>query len=269
MKKVLRVRLRLGCAVFLLLCGLSGHAQQQTSTPATNVVPPMVNFGGVLRPVSGKAPWGVVGVTFSIYKEQQGGAPLWMETQNVQTDSRGRYTVLLGSTTSAGLPTSIFTSGEAHWVGVQVQGEEEQPRILLVSAPYALKAGDAETIGGLPASAFVLAAPGSVGGASASGSITGAAMQSSTNSSAPASGGSDVTTTGGTVNAIPLFSTATNIQNSLLTQTGIAAINVIGRLTLPATTPATKAAVSNSQPQTFVASAFSSIPSTPVAQTFL
>ena len=31
---------------------------------------------------------------------------------------------------------------------------------------------------------------------------------------------SDVTTTGGTVNKIPLFTTATNIQNSILTQTG-------------------------------------------------
>jgi hypothetical protein len=31
---------------------------------------------------------------------------------------------------------------------------------------------------------------------------------------------SNVTTTGGTVNAIPLFTTATNIQSSILTQTG-------------------------------------------------
>ena len=267
MKKVLRVRLRLGCAVFLLLCGLSGHAQQTAARLTTNVVPPMVNFAGVLRTVSGKAPSGVVGVTFSIYKEEQGGAPLWMETQNVQTDSRGHYTVLLGSTTSSGLPTTIFTSGEAHWVGVQVQREEEQPRILLVSAPYALKAGDAETIGGLPASAFVLATP-ATGGSSTAGSAS-ASAQSSTNSSPLVSGASDVTTAGGTVNAIPLFSTTTNIQNSLLTQTGTAAINVIGRLNLPATTPATKATGSNSQPQTFVASAFSSITSTPVAQTFL
>jgi hypothetical protein len=268
MKKVLQVQARLCCVVFLLLCGLLAHAQQ-TSASATNAVPPMVNFGGVLRTVSGKAPSGVVGVTFAIYKEEQGGAPLWLETQNVQTDSHGRYTVLFGSTTSAGLPTSIFTSGEAHWVGVQVQGEQEQPRILLVSAPYALKAGDAETIGGLPASAFVLAAPGSLGGSSATGITASAAMQSSTNSSALIPATSDVTTAGGTVNAIPLFSTATNIQNSLLTQTGTAAINVVGRLNLPATTPATKAAGSNSQPQTFVASAFSSVTSTPVAQTFL
>jgi len=48
---------------------------------------------------------------------------------------------------------------QAHWLGVQTDGQNEQPRVLQVSAPYALKAGDAQALGGLPASAFVLAAP--------------------------------------------------------------------------------------------------------------
>ena len=96
-------------------------------------------------------------MTFLLYKESQGGAPLWMETQNVDPDKTGHYSVMLGSTTSQGLPQDVFVSGEARWLGVQVVGEQEQPRVLLVAVPYALKAGDAETIGGLPASAFVLA----------------------------------------------------------------------------------------------------------------
>ena len=50
-----------------------------------------------------------------------------------------------------------FSTGEARWLGVTLQGEEEQPRILLVSVPYALKAADADTLGGKPASAFVVA----------------------------------------------------------------------------------------------------------------
>ena len=65
----------------------------------------------------------------------------------------------MGTTKPEGLPANLFTSEQAHWVGVQVEGQPEQPRVLLVSSPYALKAGDAETIGGLPPSAFVLAAP--------------------------------------------------------------------------------------------------------------
>src|SRR6202041_3147342 len=87
-----------------------------------------------------------------------------METQNVQADAGGHYTVLLGSTKAEGLPAELFASGQARWIGVQVEQEGEQARTLLVSAPYALKAGDAETLGGLPASAFVQVAAGGGGG---------------------------------------------------------------------------------------------------------
>ena len=102
---------------------------------------------------------GVVGVTLSLYKEQQGGAPFWVEVQNVKADRTGRFTVTLGATADEGLPSNLFVSGEARWFGVRVEGQEEQPRVMLLSVPYALKAGDAQTIGGLPPSAFMLAAP--------------------------------------------------------------------------------------------------------------
>jgi hypothetical protein len=79
---------------------------------------------------------------------------------------------------------------------------------------------------------------------------------------------SNVTTTGGTVNAIPLFTTATNIQSSILTQTGTTGLNVFGKLTLPAAGVATAAGGKNSRSEGFVASAFNSTTSTAVAQTF-
>jgi len=78
----------------------------------------------------------------------------------------------------------------------------------------------------------------------------------------------NVTTTGGTVNTIPLFTTTTNIQNSILTQTGTTGLNVLGKLTLPATGVATSGGGKNSRPEGFVASAFNSSTSTAVAQTF-
>src|SRR3984957_21091789 len=84
-----------------------------------------------------------------------------METQNVDADHLGNYSVMLGAATSAGLPTDLFANGEARWLAVQAQGQPEQTRIMLPALPYALKARDAETVGGLPASAFVLAQPGS------------------------------------------------------------------------------------------------------------
>jgi hypothetical protein len=259
-------QVQLGTAVVLVLlcaCVLS-QAQQVVATNTNVVVPPLVKFGGTLTDVNGKPLSGIVGVTFALYKDQQGGAPLWLETQNVTADKNGHYSIMLGSTSSEGLPTDLFASGEARWLGVQPEGQGEQPRVLLLSVPYALKAGDAQTLGGLPASAFVLAAPPNSGATSASAESAAAAASASVS---PATT-SDVTTSGGTVNAIPLFSTATNIQNSLLTQTGTTAINVGGTLNLPATGAATAATGKNSQPQDFVASAYNSGSSAAVAQTF-
>jgi hypothetical protein len=98
---------------------------------------------------------GPVGVTFALYAEQSGGAALWMETQNVHPDANGNYAVFLGAASKGGLPAEQFASGKARWLGIQVENKAEQLRIMLVSVPYALKAGDAATLGGLPPSAFL------------------------------------------------------------------------------------------------------------------
>ena len=96
----------------------------------------------------------VVAMTFSFYAEQRGGAPLWSEVQNVQVDGTGHYTALLGFTKPEGLPVELFTHALARWLGVQADGEAEQPRVMLLSVPYALRAADAETLGGRPPSAY-------------------------------------------------------------------------------------------------------------------
>src|SRR5690348_4907303 len=124
-------------------------------TPAS--VPRLMKFNGTLRDAAGKPLSGAVDVTFYLYSTESGGDALWFETQSVQADELGRYTALLGAMHADGLPTELFTSGEVRWLGIQVGHEpEQQPRVLLVSVPYALKAGDAETLGGKPASAYVL-----------------------------------------------------------------------------------------------------------------
>jgi hypothetical protein len=97
---------------------------------------------------------GIAGLTFAIYKDQEGGVSLWMETQNVQVDEQGRYAAMLGSNSPQGMPLDLFSSNEARWLGITKDGVE-QPRVLLVAVPYALKAVDADTLGGTPASDFV------------------------------------------------------------------------------------------------------------------
>src|SRR5580698_9173455 len=153
------MKLRIGWVVVGLLSlvlSLVPLTFAQTPVQTAAALPHLVRFSGTVKDLNGNPLTGVVGITFALYSEQTGGAALWLETQNVTADMNGHYSVLLGSTTGQGLPESIFASEQAHWVGVQVSGQAEQPRVLLVSAPYALKAGDAETIGGLPPSAFML-----------------------------------------------------------------------------------------------------------------
>lgn len=137
-----------------------GLVAQQAET--SSAVPRQVRVSNVFHPANGLAPSPVESVTLSIYREQDGGTALWSETQNVSVDPEGRYTALLGATLPDGVPADLFASGEPRWLGVRFNrpGEVEQPRVQLVSVPYALKAADAETLGGKPASAYVLAPSG-------------------------------------------------------------------------------------------------------------
>ena len=119
-------------------------------------VPLLLQFSGQMRNALGHPLTGVVGVTFALYEEPEGGLPLWQETQNVQLDEEGRYRVLLGSETKDGFPVKVLATGEARWLGIQMQGQAKGPRILLVSVPYALKAEEAERLAGKTAADFVL-----------------------------------------------------------------------------------------------------------------
>ena len=117
-----------------------------------------MHFAGSFHPAVSQ-PAGPVGTTFAIYSEQEGGTPLWTEDQNVELDANGNYTALLGVTKNGGVPAELFAGGEARWLQVKfyAPSEVDLPRVLLVSVPYALKAGDADTLGGKPASAYLLA----------------------------------------------------------------------------------------------------------------
>ncbi|MBZ5566422.1 MAG: hypothetical protein LAN64_01085, partial [Acidobacteriia bacterium] len=119
-------------------------------------LPRLIRFGGIAHNPDRSPRTGTVGMTFALYSESEGGAPLWQEVQNVTLDAGGHYSVLLGANSKDGVPMDLFTTNEARWLGVQVEQEAEQPRVLLVSVPYALKAGDAETVGGHPLSDFVM-----------------------------------------------------------------------------------------------------------------
>jgi hypothetical protein len=275
------MKLRIGCIVvgFLSLV-LSLAAQTASSGSASSQVPPLVQFSSVAADDGGNTLSGAVSITFSLFSNQQGGEPLWTEKQNVQLDSTGHYSVQLGITKPNGVPATLFTSGEARWLSVRIGGQAEQPRVLLLSVPYALKAGDAATIGGLPPSAFVLAAPPMSGDGTAT--MTGSATPPA---DAPPAGS---VTGSGTADFIPLWTSTSNIGNSVLFQSGAGktaklGINTItpastldvqgaatirGLFSLPSIGKATAAKGFNSQAEELTASAFNSGTSKAVTQNF-
>ncbi|HEY0704234.1 MAG TPA: hypothetical protein VGD60_15795 [Candidatus Acidoferrales bacterium] len=229
---------------------------QRTSggEPAAVSVPRLVQFTGTLKDAAGRPVSGAASVTFAVYAEQDGGTALWSETQNVIADESGRFNALLGGATANGLPAELFGisagtgigtgvgagsgAAQSRWLGITIARQAEMPRVLLASVPYALKAGDADTLGGLPASEYVtakslaqnnarLAAPFS--GNSASTTIIAAPQNSA---AAPATLPiSNATPTGsGTTNYVPLWTSGTALGNSLLYQTG-------GKIGVGTTTP--------------------------------
>jgi hypothetical protein len=217
-----------------LLAQSPDSANQSAASPAASAaeVPRLIKFSGTLLDAQDRPMAGPVGVTFALHAQQTGGAALWMETQNVTPDAHGNYTVLLGANSANGVPAELFASGEARWLEVQVERQAEQPRVLLVSVPYALKAKDAETLGGRPASAFLTTETlaGNSAGTAVATPNSSTARPSSKAPSTPKNAASapqpavactSVTSDGtATTNSVAKFTTACTIQNSAITETG-------------------------------------------------
>jgi hypothetical protein len=74
----------------------------------------------------------VTGVTFAGRKP----AEIWrLETPSVRVDVGRNDTAQLGATTAEGLPLDLFSKRSARWLGVRVNGGDEQPRVLPLSVP--------------------------------------------------------------------------------------------------------------------------------------
>src|ERR1700742_1163209 len=99
----------------LVLCLFTGVSAGQAggrpsaATPSSSFRPRLIRFSGTLKDSSDNLLTGATGVTFALYAEANGGSPLWLETQSVQCDATGHYSVLLGSTSAEGLPWDLFS----------------------------------------------------------------------------------------------------------------------------------------------------------------
>jgi len=158
------IRDLVSCIVLSCVFSFAGVAQETgaADSPMAAVqgeaisVPRLIRYTGTLTGPSGCSLPGTVVVDFAIYQDQNDEKPLWQETQSLDLDAQGHYSALLGASQVDGLPPELFSTGLARWLSVRINGATNQPRTLLVAVPYALKASDADTLGGMPASAFAL-----------------------------------------------------------------------------------------------------------------
>jgi hypothetical protein len=189
---------------------LQGQAVQQAAS-----VPRLINVSGTFRPVDGQPPAPVETVRLAIYADESGGVPLWEETQTVRLSSDGRYQLLLGATLADGVPLDVFASGDARWFGMRWArpGEVEGPRVRITTVPYALRASDADTLGGKPASAYLLAPAGDT---TSPGTTTTAATRASASATANPAG----IINSGTVNQVAKYVNASDVGPSAIFESG-------------------------------------------------
>lgn len=208
-------------ALCLCAAALEAYAQPAAPVPVASTSR-LIRVDGVFAPADGLAPAAVELVTLTLYASASDASPLWQETQEVRVDAAGHYAVFLGATAADGLPVSLFASGEPRWLGLAFArpGEQEQARMLMTGVPYALRAADADTLGGLPPSAFIRAdgahdgspAPGAEG-AESSGAHTAGPMVNA-----------------GTANYLGKFTNTVDLGNSVLFENA-------GKVGLGTTTP--------------------------------
>lgn len=139
----------LAILALLILAALPSDAQSGS-------VPRLIRYRGEIKTNLQPPKPQVIAVTFTVYSDKDQGAALWTETQQVELSESGQFEVLLGAVAPDGLPPELFGDNEPRWLGITPEGGDELPRTLLVSVPYAIRAGDAATLGGRPASAYML-----------------------------------------------------------------------------------------------------------------
>ena len=187
------------------VAGVTRHASAQDRAVGQSSTTRLLSFSGVLTNTDGSPRSGPTVVTFELFDVQENGTLLWTEVQEVHADARGRYSALIGAVSP--LPQEVFRNEQARWLGVEFDGRQ-MPRTMLVAVPYALRATDAETLGGKPLSSFVLTeSDGKLqtgGGAVAEPLIDGS----------------------GTPGQIAKFTTATVVGNSMITETATGRIGI-------------------------------------------
>ena len=101
--------------------------------------------GALTSASGGAAADGTYKLTFSLYKDESGGNPVWSEADVVIPVKGGLFAHALGS--KSALTQQVLTDlGGKPWIALKIEGDPELPRKPLSSVVFALRAGAAEVL---------------------------------------------------------------------------------------------------------------------------
>src|SRR4051812_50203175 len=102
------VAARVSWALVFVFAATIVHAQQSPRS-AGNSVPRGMHVTGVFVPANGQKPASVETGTVGIYSEEQGGTPLWGETQQVAGESPRGFSIVVRAEKTGGPPLGLFS----------------------------------------------------------------------------------------------------------------------------------------------------------------
>lgn len=119
-------------------------------------VPQSVAYVGELSSPNGVPISADVSVMVALFAGEAGTVTLWSEDLGQTTVSDGRFDIEVCNQDCAGFNAAILEN-DGLWLEFTVGGEVLSPRQKVTSVPFALRSGDAATLGGVPADDYVTA----------------------------------------------------------------------------------------------------------------
>jgi hypothetical protein len=113
---------------------------------ALALVPGEINYQGLLLDSGGSPITGPTDLDFELFELATGGSSVWSESHGDVDVLDGVYDLILGSSTPI---TPALVAGGALWLEITVEGETLTPRQRIVAVPYALRASEADNVGGV------------------------------------------------------------------------------------------------------------------------
>jgi hypothetical protein len=125
--------------------------------PEVALATPMaVPYSGLLTFENGTPYQGIVDLEVTLHSAASAGSVLWGPEVHAGVEvENGVLGIALGAA-GAPLSAAVFSAQEV-WLQLKIGGTTMQPRQQVLSVPYALRAGDAATVGGLSAASFAQA----------------------------------------------------------------------------------------------------------------